>query len=303
MAPGDRRSGGPRRLAVDGEPTAPVPTWRLEVGAAGADELAPAEDRVAREEPLEIRLEAGGERKTVAVTMRTPGADEELAAGFLFGEGLVRERELITGFELFTEEEPESGARRDVVEVGLRARRLPNLQSLERHFFTGSACGVCGRAALDEMLVAGCEPVSAPGPGLSAERLAALPETLRAAQSAFDATGGVHAAALFDGAGELVAAREDVGRHNALDKLIGRSLLSGELGPGRSLGRFAVLVSGRASFEIVQKCLAAGVPLVCAVSAPTSLAVEMAERFGITLLGFVRAGRFNVYSHPRRVVT
>ncbi len=301
MEPGDRRSGGPRRVAGDEAPTAPVATWRSDGGAAS--ELTPAADRVVREEPLEIRLEAGGERKTVAVTMRTPGADRELAAGFLFGEGLVRERELITGFEVFTEEEPESGARRDVVEVGLRARRLPNLQSLDRHFFTSSACGVCGRAALDEMLVAGCEAVTAPGPGLSAQRLAALPETLRDAQSAFEATGGVHAAALFDGAGALVAAREDVGRHNALDKLIGRSLLAGELGPERSLGRFAVVVSGRASFEIVQKCLAAGVPLVCAVSAPTSLAVEMAERFGITLLGFVRAGRFNVYTHPGRVVT
>lgn len=286
----------------DDAPTSPVTTWRPEGGG-----LAATDDRVAREEPLEIRLTAGGERKTVAVTMRTPGADRELAAGFLYGEGLVRERGLLTGFEVFAEEDAETGARRDVVEVGLKARRLPNLQSLERHFFTGSACGVCGRAALDEMLVAGCEAVTAPGPGLTAEALAALPETLRASQSAFDATGGVHAAALFDSSAALVAAREDVGRHNALDKLIGRSLLAGELeegagGEGGGLGRSAVLVSGRASFEIVQKCLAAGVPLICAVSAPTSLAVEMAERFGITLIGFVRSGRFNVYTHPGRVV-
>lgn len=289
-------------MAGDDAPTSPVTTWRREGSG-----LAATGDRVAREEPLEIRLTAGGERKTVAVTMRTPGADRELAAGFLYGEGLVRERGLLTGFDTFAEEDPETGARRDVVEVGLNARRLPNLQSLERHFFTGSACGVCGRAALDEMLVAGCEAVTADGPGLSADALAALPETLRAAQSAFDATGGVHAAALFDASAALVAVREDVGRHNALDKLIGRSLLAGELeeGPGGEawgLGRSAVLVSGRASFEIVQKCLAAGVPLICAVSAPTSLAVEMAERFGITLIGFVRSGRFNVYSHPRRVV-
>jgi FdhD protein len=294
----DRSGRAPRRIPPDDAPTSPVTTWRPEGGG-----LAPAPDRVAREEPLEIRLEAGGERKTVAITMRTPGADRELAAGFLYGEGLVRERGLITGFEVFAEEDPETGARRDVVEVGLRARRLPNLQSLERHFFTGSACGVCGRAAFDEMLVAGCEAVTADGPGLTAEEVAALPETLRASQSAFDATGGVHAAALFDASAALVAAREDVGRHNALDKLIGRALLAGELerdAPG--LGSSAVLVSGRASFEIVQKCLTAGVPLICAVSAPTSLAVEMAERFGITLIGFVRSGRFNVYSHPRRVV-
>jgi FdhD protein len=298
----DRSGRVPRRIPPDDAPTAAVTTWRPRGGA-----LAATGDRVAREEPLEIRITAGGERKTVAITMRTPGADRELAAGFLYGEGLVRDRGLITGFETFTEEDPETGARRDVVEIGLKARRLPNLQSLERHFFTGSACGVCGRAALDEMLVAGCEVVTADGPGLTAEELAALPDTLRSAQSAVDATGGVHAAARFDASGTLVAAREDVGRHNALDKLIGRSLLPGELEDGAgvaggALGRSAVLVSGRASFEIVQKCLTAGVPVICAVSAPTSLAVEMAERFGITLIGFVRSGRFNVYSHPHRVV-
>lgn len=269
---------------------------------------------MAVEEPLEIRLAAGGERRTLAVTMRTPGHDDELAAGFLFGEGLVRDRELLNGVRVFTEEDPEpdsiesagQGAARDVVEVALAARRLPDLRSLERHFFTGSACGVCGRAALDEALVEGSEP-AAPGPVVPAETVLGLPAALRAVQSGFEATGGLHAAALFDAAGRLLLAREDVGRHNALDKLVGRSLLDGELGwgggggPDRRLTAHTVLVSGRASFEIVQKCAAAGVPLVCAVSAPTSLAVEMAERLRITLVGFLRDGRFNVYSHPERV--
>ena len=280
-----------------------VTTWSR---PAGGGTLAPRDDRVAVEEPLEIRLAAGGERRTLAVTMRTPGEDEELAAGFLFGEGLVRDRSLIAGLRAWREEDPGSGARRDLVEVELAARRLPDLRSLERHFFTGSACGVCGRASLDELLVAGRPPVT-PGPTVAAEAIAALPEALRSAQEGFAATGGLHAAGLFDAGGGLLCAREDVGRHNALDKLLGRALLDGSLGwtePGggdRRLSAHAVLVSGRASFELVQKCVAAGVPLLCAVSAPTSLAVELAERFGITLVGFLRDGRFNVYTRPERI--
>ncbi|HSL82982.1 MAG TPA: formate dehydrogenase accessory sulfurtransferase FdhD, partial [Thermoanaerobaculia bacterium] len=175
-----------------------------------------------------------------------------------------------------------------------------------RHFFTGSACGVCGRGSLDERLVEGVEP-AAPGPVVAAETLLALPAALAAAQPGFEATGGLHAAALFDVGGRLLLAREDVGRHNALDKVVGRSLLDGELGWGgedgadRRLARHVVLVSGRASFEILQKSAAAGVPVVCAVSAPTSLAVEIARRLGITLVGFLRDGRFNVYSRPERL--
>ncbi|HUF77329.1 MAG TPA: formate dehydrogenase accessory sulfurtransferase FdhD [Thermoanaerobaculia bacterium] len=294
-----REDGGP------GPADAAVAIWSRRSGRAG---LEPLEDRVAVEEPLEILLAAGGERRTVAVTMRTPGADEELAAGFLFGEGLVRDRALVADLRASSEIDPGSGARRDQVEVELAARRLPDLRSLERHFFTGSACGVCGRASLDELLVAGCEPAE-PGPSFPAATILALPESLRSAQRGFAATGGLHAAALFDRAGRLLTVREDVGRHNALDKLIGRALLDGELGWGeeaegqrdRRLARHAVLVSGRASFELVQKCVVAGVPLLAAVSAPTSLAVELAARFGITLVAFLREGRFNVYSRPERI--
>lgn len=266
----------------------------------GGDALAATPDAVALEEPLELRLAAGDERRTLAVTMRTPGDDGALAAGFLHGEGLIRDRALIAGVRTLVEEDPESGARSDVVEVELAARRLPNLRSLERHFFTGSACGVCGRVALDEHLVGDCRPVS-PGPRVAADVLDALPGTLRAAQEGFAATGGLHAAALFDPDGRLLAAAEDVGRHNALDKLIGRELLEGRLEPDRPLEGSAVLVSGRASFELVQKSLAAGVPILCAVSAPTSLAVEVAGRFGMTLVGFLREGRFNVYCGRERI--
>jgi len=273
-------------------------------------------DRVAVEEPLEIRLAAGGERRTLAVTMRTPGADRELAAGFLYGEGLIRDRALVAGIECFTEtipaaEDPaevgqasqagtaEEGLR-DVVEVALATRRLPALRSLERHFFTGSACGVCGRASLDEMLVAGCAPI-APGPEFAPATLRSFPDALRAAQAGFDATGGLHAAALFDRAGQRLSIYEDVGRHNALDKLVGHALLEGDLGPQQTFGERAIMVSGRASFELLQKCIAAGAPLLCAVSAPSSLAVEIARRFRVTLVAFLRGERFNVYATPERI--
>jgi len=269
-------------------------------------------DRVAVEEPLEIRLAAGGERRTLAITMRTPGADRELAVGFLYGEGLIRDRALIAGVECFSEEakveaevgDPAMGpaevSARDVVEVELAVRRLPALRSLERHFFTGSACGVCGRASLDELLVAGCEP-AAPGPVFAPSVICSFPGTLRRAQSAFDATGGLHAAALFDVDGRRLAVQEDVGRHNALDKLVGRAVLDGILGPETPLTEVAVMVSGRASFELLQKCVAAGAPMLCAVSAPSSLAVEIARRFRITLVAFLRGERFNVYSEPGRI--
>jgi FdhD protein len=265
-------------------------------------------DRVAVEEPLEIRLAAGGERRTLAVTMRTPGEDRELAVGFLYGEGLIRDRALIAGVECFTEDldppewagEADLGLRRDVVEVELAVRRLPMLRSLERHFFTGSACGVCGRASLDELLVAGCEPAG-PGPVFSAETVRTFPAALRKAQRVFEDTGGLHAAALFDEEGRRVVVREDVGRHNALDKLVGWAILEDRLNAEIKLDRHAVLVSGRASFELLQKCVAAGVPFLCAVSAPSSLAVEMARRFRVTLVGFLRGERFNVYSAPDRI--
>jgi FdhD protein len=253
-------------------------------------------DALATEEPMEIRLLAGPTKQTVAVTMRTPGADFELAAGFLYGEGIVTSPEDILKISYCVDPEIDAEQQYNIVNVELRSGREFDLRPLERHFYTTSACGVCGKASLEQLELRGC-PVISPGPEVSAETIYSLPETLREAQGLFDATGGLHAAALFDGEGELLALREDVGRHNATDKLVGWALLEGRL----PLSEHVVLVSGRSSFEIMQKCLTAGVPVVCAISAPSSLAVDVAREFGMTLVGFLRGGRFNVYAGADRV--
>jgi FdhD protein len=263
--------------------------FRVEGGTAE-----PRADDLATEEPLEIRLLQEGRLRTVAVTMRTPGADEELALGFLFAEGVIERREDVLRAQACV---GPGEACTNIIEVELAdGLPEPELAGLERHFFATSACGVCGKAGLDALTLRVTEPVP-PGPEVSPALLATLPGRLRDAQGLFATTGGIHAAALFDAAGELLAVREDVGRHNALDKLIGWALGEGLL----PLHRHVVLVSGRSSYEILQKCLVAGVPVVCAVSAPSSLAVELAERFGLTLVGFLRGDRFNVYSGAGRV--
>ena len=253
-------------------------------------------DVLATEEPMEIRLLAGATRQTVAVTMRTPGADFELAAGFLYGEGIVTSPDDILKISYCVDPEIDAEQQYNIVNVELRDGREFDLRPLERHFYTTSACGVCGKASLEQLELRGC-PVISPGPEVSAETIYSLPEALREAQGLFDATGGLHAAALFDGEGELLALREDVGRHNATDKLVGWALLEGRL----PLAEHVVLVSGRSSFEIMQKCLTAGVPIVCAISAPSSLAVDVAREFGLTLVGFLRGGKFNVYAGADRV--
>ena len=253
-------------------------------------------DSLATEEPMEIRLLSGGARQTVAVTMRTPGADFELAAGFLFGEGIVKTPEDIAKISYCVDSDLDAEQQYNIVNVELRAGREYDLRPLERHFYTSSACGVCGKASLEQLELRGC-PIVPPGPGVSAQTVYSLPGKLREAQGLFDATGGLHAAALFDAKGELLTLREDVGRHNATDKLVGWALLEGRL----PLADHVVLVSGRSSFEILQKCLTAGVPIVCAISAPSSLAVDVARQFGITLVGFLRGGKFNVYAGFERV--
>lgn len=258
-------------------------------------------DQVATEEPMEIRVSAGSGgdagRRTVAVTMRTPGADFELAAGFLFSEGVVRSRDEIRRISYCADPAVGPDQRYNVVTVELAGTALPDLAPLERHFFTSSACGVCGKAGIEALRVRSCRPVTS-GPAVEAGVLAALPEKLRAAQGGFRATGGLHAAALFDARGTLVVVKEDVGRHNAMDKLVGWALLEGRV----PLDDHLVLVSGRASFELVQKSLVAGIPVFCAVSAPTSLAVGLARDFGMTLVGFLRGSRFNVYAGIERVL-
>ena len=253
-------------------------------------------DSLATEEPMEIRLVSGDARQTLAVTMRTPGADFELAAGFLYGEGIVSSPEDVKKISYCVDPDLDAEQQYNIVNVELRGDRDFDLRSLERHFYTTSACGVCGKASLEQLELRGC-PVIPSGPEVSAEVVYSLPEKLREAQGLFEATGGLHAAALFDAEGELVALREDVGRHNATDKLVGWALLEGRL----PLSGQIVMVSGRSSFEILQKSLTAGVPIVCAVSAPSSLAVDVARQFGMTLVGFLRGTRFNVYSGYERI--
>ncbi|MEM7482179.1 MAG: formate dehydrogenase accessory sulfurtransferase FdhD [Acidobacteriota bacterium] len=268
----------------------------------GGGDRSEVDDLLATEEPLEIRVAAGRgagrEEHTVAVTMRTPGHDDELAVGFLFAEGVIARRDDVAAVGPVIDEPlpdlPDGCS--NVVLVELAADRLPEMARLERHFFTTSACGVCGKSGIENLTLRAAPLPD--GPQISAQVLAGLPATLRESQGVFDATGGLHAAAFFDLKGNLLSVREDVGRHNALDKLIGRAFLAGEL----PFENGAVLVSGRSSFEILQKCLAARAPIVAAVSAPSSLAVQVARGFHLTLAGFVRGDRFNLYSGFERVV-
>ncbi len=268
---------------------------RVRVVEDGRSRVRP--DSLATEEPMEIRLVSGDARQTVAVTMRTPGADFELAAGFLYGEGIVSSPEDIKKISYCVDPDLDAEQQYNIVNVELRGDRDYDLRSLERHFYTTSACGVCGKASLEQLELRGC-PVIPSGPEVSAEVVYSLPKKLREAQGLFEATGGLHAAALFDAEGELVALREDVGRHNATDKLVGWAFLEERL----PLSGQIVMVSGRSSFEILQKCLAAGVPIVCAISAPSSLAVDVARQFRMTLVGFLREERFNVYTAFDRIV-
>jgi len=269
------------------------------VGVRGGDRRA-VRDRVAVEEPMEIRLEhtlpqGGVETRQVAVTMRTPGDDFELAAGFLFGEGLVARREEIRSLTYCTGPEEQEY---NVVLVVLHPGASFDPALLDRNFYTTSSCGVCGKASLEAVEIRGCAPFPPDsGPRLDPALLQGLPATLREKQEVFRRTGGIHAAALFRSDGELVVLREDVGRHNAVDRVVGRELLAGRVPCRDSL----LLVSGRTSFEIVQKALAAGIPAVAGVGAPSSLAVELARRFGMTLVGFLRPDGFNVYSGAERL--
>ena len=254
------------------------------------------DDSVVTEEPLEIRIVARGATQTVAVTMRTPGNDFELAAGFLYGEGVVRSRDEIEGITYCVDPDVETRQRYNIVNVVLRGDRAPDLERFERHFTMTSSCGVCGRAQLDALRDRGIAPVQ-DALSIPASLLYALPERMREAQRVFSTTGGLHAAALFNAGGDALEVREDVGRHNAIDKIVGSAFLAGRL----PLASRILAVSGRASYEILQKSVVARIPILCAVSAPSSLAVELAREFDVTLCGFVRAGRANVYSAPERI--
>jgi FdhD protein len=259
-------------------------------------------DQLAVEEPLEIRLVFGPldrrQEQSLSVTMRTPGHDAELAAGFLLSEGIVavgRDIEAIRQFDASNG----TGQAANVVRVELRPDLPVDLSRTARHFYTTSSCGVCGKSSLEALQLTAAPLTASREFQIAIDAIHKLPTQLRDAQAIFDRTGGLHAAALFDAAGVIAEAREDVGRHNAVDKLVGSQLLAGRL----PLGDRGLLVSGRASFELVQKALVAGIPLLAAVGAPSSLAVEAAGRFGMTLLGFVRDGRFNLYCGAQRICT
>lgn len=270
---------------------------RRTVAAFDSDGVKERKDRLATEEPLEIRVVAAGESTTVAVTMRTPGSDFELAAGFLFAEGVAQQREQIVQISYCKDNDLPPEQLYNIVIVELDAGSRPDLAPLQRHFHMSSACGVCGKASLDALSLRGVEPVE-DGPKIEATVIARLPELLRERQKLFSSTGGLHAAGLFTPDGELIAAREDVGRHNAVDKLVGWALLDGRI----PLSDHVLTVSGRSSFEICQKALVARIPIVCSVSAPSSLAADVAEEFDMTLIGFVRDDRFNVYTGRERVL-
>ena len=271
-----------------------------EIERQRGDQRVSITDEIAVEEPLEMQVVFGPaearEVKTISITMRTPGHDRELAVGFLVGEGLLRS---VDQLESVTSRGPRFGESgfQNSVQVALWPGVALDLKRLERNCYTTSSCGVCGKTSM-EALKLNFFPDLAPAEGeLSAEIIGTLPERLREAQEIFDRTGGLHAAGLFTPGGQAIAAREDVGRHNAVDKVIGSQFLDGRA----SLSGTILVVSGRASFELMQKALAAGIPILVAVGAPSSLAVQVAERFGATLIGFTKPSGFNIYSGSGRV--
>lgn len=252
-------------------------------------------DLLAVEEPLEIRLRHNGGEQALSITMRTPGHDKELAMGFLFGEGIIRSADqVLSTQETNLENDALLGQR---ITIQLTHDCVFDLSKLERHFYTTSSCGVCGKSSIDAVKIACPVPVQAAPFLISNQAIAQLPLALKEYQSAFEQTGGIHAAAFFNTQGEIVQVREDVGRHNALDKLNGWALLSAQV-PAVNRG---LLLSGRASFELIQKASMVGVAMIVAVGAPSSLAVELAEELQITLVGFTKAHRFNVYCAPQRI--
>ena len=287
IAAEDRRPGGTVKNAVSD--VSPV-----EVVVVSASGDLRRSDWLATEEPLEIRARGPGQTAvSVAVTMRTPGHDSELAVGFLHSEGFLTHPGVLESVGPCRTR----GKSRSCNVVAVSLTEPFDDATLKRNFVANSSCGLCGKVTLEQIAVR-CREV-APGPIVPKSVILGLPKTLRDAQAAFDRTGGLHAAGLFESDGALVVLREDVGRHNAVDKVIGHEFLNGRI----PLSNRILLVSGRTSFEILQKAAVAGVPVVAAVSAPSSLAVSMAERLGITLIGFLRGAGFNIYSHERRIDT
>ncbi|MGQ0796440.1 MAG: formate dehydrogenase accessory sulfurtransferase FdhD [Methanobacteriota archaeon] len=265
-----------------------------------AESVVEEDDVLATEEPMEIRVvtsEDGEPReRSLSVTMRTPGNDFELAVGFLFGEGLMRSNRDVDRVVYCTS--PILEQEYNVVSVHLRDGVRIDPHRLERHFYTTSSCGVCGKTSLEAVRVAASYAIPADRPRVRRDVIERLPERLRGDQEVFRATGGLHAAGLFDAGGRLECLREDVGRHNAVDKVVGQAVLAGRV----PLSDRVLVVSGRASFEIVQKAAVAGIPVVVAVGAPSSLARELAKTFRMTLVGFARGETFNIYEGADRIL-
>lgn len=257
-------------------------------------------DLVAVEEPLEIRLGFGPEgarsQRTISVTMRTPGNDFELATGFLFNEGVIKSYKEIADIH-FCQDTGKQEEAENIVRVELEYDVQPELDSVERNFYVNSSCGVCGKTSIEALEVRDCQSISIDKGMLGKKLLTSLPSKLYKNQSVFKHTGGLHASALFDLDGNQEIVREDIGRHNALDKVIGAMVVKEKI----PLSNKVLLVSGRAGFELVQKSVVAGIPVMAAVGAPSSLAVDVANRFGITLIGFLKEDYFNIYTHPSRI--
>ena len=275
------------------------PTDRVRVRTREGDVEVEREDRLAVEEPLSIRIReerADATPSAFVTTMRTPGSDEELAAGLLFAEGVLEGRGDLVGLERPDDPRMDEALRGNAIVATLSTRAFGRAEKLRRGSVMGSACGVCGKTSIENVVPAQRPPLRS-SITVSPDTLEALPGKLRERQSLFASTGGLHAAGLFSSSGALREVREDIGRHNATDKVVGASFLAGAL----PLSDAVLMVSGRAGFEIVQKAFCAGIPVVASVSAPSSLAVELAEAGGVTLIGFLRERRFNIYAHPHRV--
>jgi FdhD protein len=288
-------------MSADSEGDRKHSVRRVEIRRVGdAAAAAPTSDVVAVEEPLGIRLgysrpDGSRAEEDVSITMRTPGHDADLAVGFLFTEGIIHSRAEVQG--VVPRGQPDANGLVNSVRVDLAPGVKVDFKRLERHFYTSSSCGICGKASLDLVAVQGRFDLQEAPFRIDAAALERLPPALSSVQEVFEQTGGLHASGLFDSSGAIVAVREDVGRHNALDKLIGDALLRDRV----PLTDFGIVVSGRASFELMQKAKMGGCALVAAVGAPSSLAVELAAQFGITLVGFLKERRFNVYSRPDRI--
>ena len=273
---------------------------KVRADAVNSTDLPLVDDQVAVEEPLEIRLgykaENGRTATSISITMRTPGSDAELAVGFLYSEAIVARASDIQSVEHCGPAAPDTG-NHNIVRVDLASHVAVDLGRLQRHFYTTSSCGVCGKSSLEALRTTGAARLDSVAVKFRKDVLIQMPDALRARQLTFDQTGGLHAAAAFNSQGEIVVVHEDVGRHNAVDKVIGSLLTRGML-PGSNLG---LIVSGRASFELMQKTLVAGIPLLAAVSAPSSLAVQLAKEFNVSLVGFLRGDTFNIYSARERI--